>query len=168
DFASWAEVQGIPVEPFTRQAISLDQLLAVADYQGITFEKGDILLVRTGWMAKYNEMYEQGELDQIAGSPTPSLIGLDQSEEIKEWLHDQYFSVVGGDQPAFEAWPKKGDWHLHEYLLACWGVLIGEMLDLEELSKKCKLMNKYSFLFTSAPFNSPGGVASFANALAIL
>jgi hypothetical protein len=42
-----------------------------------------------------------------------------------------YFAAVGGDAPAFEAWPRKTDWYLHEYLLSLWGCLIGEMFDLE-------------------------------------
>lgn len=43
----------------------------------------------------------------------------------------RYFAAVGGDAPAFEAWPRKTEWYLHEYLLALWGCLIGEMFDLE-------------------------------------
>lgn len=42
-----------------------------------------------------------------------------------------YFAAVGGDAPAFEAWPRKTDWYLHEFLLSLWGCLIGEMFDLE-------------------------------------
>jgi len=31
--------------------------------------------------------------------------GLSQEEEVVDWLHDCYFSAVGGDMPSFEAWP---------------------------------------------------------------
>lgn len=44
----------------------------------------------------------------------------------------------------------------------------GELFDLEALSAACKKHNKYTFFFTSAPLNIPGGVASPPNALAIL
>lgn len=44
---------------------------------------------------------------------------------------NSYFAAVGGDAPAFEAWPRKTEWYLHEYLLSLWGCLIGEMFDLE-------------------------------------
>jgi len=42
------------------------------------------------------------------------------------------------------------------------------MLDLERLAEECKRLKKWSFLYTSAPLNVPGGVASPANALALL
>lgn len=54
---------------------------------------------------------------------------------ITSYIHadanQSYFAAVGGDAPAFEAWPRKADFFLHEYLLALWGCLIGEMFDLE-------------------------------------
>lgn len=37
----------------------------------------------------------------------------------------RYFSAVADDAPAFEVWPRKTEWYLHEYLLGLWGCLIG-------------------------------------------
>ncbi len=86
----------------------------------------------------------------------------------------RYFAAVGGDGPAFEAWPRKTEWYLHEYLLALWGCIIGEMFDLEvstlsvmknitdsskgikALSKACEERQRWTFFFTSAPLNTPG------------
>ncbi|KAK9477434.1 putative cyclase-domain-containing protein [Lipomyces japonicus] len=167
DFATWADETGVSYDPFTRRGITLAELKAIASYQKVEFQIGDVLLIRSGWIKKYNTL-RNGKFEQPINRQNPSLIGVEQDEDVKEWLHDQYFSLVGGDQPAFEAWPKKTDTYLHEYLLACWGVMIGEMLDLEDLAAKCKSVQKYSFVFTSALFNSPGGVASLANALAII
>ncbi|CAK7199552.1 hypothetical protein SEUCBS139899_002232 [Sporothrix eucalyptigena] len=172
DYARWAEEVGKQTyNAFEYQPISLEELLKVAAWENITFEKGDILLVRTGWMQQYNKSLAANDEEKLAivASEHPLSIGLDACDEkLREWLHDQYFSVVGGDQPAFEAWPPRSMPTLHEYLLSCWGVLIGEMLDLENLSVQCKKTGKYSFVFTSAPLNIPGGVASLANALCIL
>jgi hypothetical protein len=78
---------------------------------------------------------------------------------------------------------------VHEYLLAGWGMPIGESLpvparvrstrqrltisttgelfDLESLSKICFELNRYSFFITSMPLNMPGGVSSPPNAMAI-
>ena len=170
DFAGWAEEHGVQYDPFTTYAISLDQIKQVATWQGVKFKCGDILLVRSGWIAKYNHCLDSGCDDDLrrASVEHPCAIGLAQSDEVKAWLHDQYFSVVGGDQPAFEAWPPRTTPILHEYLLACWGIMIGEMLDLEDLAEKCRQFRKYSFLFVSAPMNLPGGVATFANALCIM
>lgn len=172
DFARWNDEVGggLACDPFERRAISLDQLLAVAAWEGVEFQRGDVLLIRSGWMRKYNTCLAAGledELDKVAAEH-PQSIGVEASEEMKAWLHDQYFAIVGGDQPAFEEWPPRSKPILHEYLLACWGIMIGEMLDLEHLSETCRQTGKYSFLFTSAPMNLPGGVASLANALCII
>jgi hypothetical protein len=74
---------------------------------------------------------------------------------------------------------------LHEYFLAGWGLPIGksykhrdksgplaksftgELFDLEALAVTCKALKRWSFFFTSAPFNMPGGVSSPPNAMAI-
>ncbi|KAH6880734.1 hypothetical protein B0T10DRAFT_411630 [Thelonectria olida] len=170
DFVRWAEARDLEFDPFDSYAITLDQLLQVAGWEGVEFRGGDILLVRTGWIRKYNTSlanHEHDELKRVAAEH-PRAIGLESSEGMKTWLHDQYFAVVGGDQPAFEVWPPPQTPILHEYLLACWGIMIGEMLDLEDLSEKCSEVGKYSFVFMSAPLNLPGGVATLANALCVL
>jgi hypothetical protein len=85
-----------------------------------------------------------------------------------DWLHDCYFAAVAGDAPSFEAWPtRRPDGKmLHEWILALWGMPLGEMFDLEKLAKKCREKNRWFFFFSSAPANVPGGVSSHANAQA--
>jgi hypothetical protein len=48
------------------------------------------------------------------------------------------------------------------------GIPIGELWDLEALSETCAKLKKWSFLVTSAPLNVYGGIASPANAVAVL
>jgi hypothetical protein len=73
-----------------------------------------------------------------------------------------------GDTFAFEAWPlQEGAMILHEWLLAHWGTPIGEMWNLEELSKECEKHNRWSFFLTSAPLHVIGGVGSPPGAIAI-
>ncbi|KAK0115589.1 hypothetical protein ONS95_000138 [Cadophora gregata] len=69
---------------------------------------------------------------------------------------------------AFEAWPPKAPYRLHDHFLAFWGRPIGELWNLEGLAEACKRENKYSFMLTSAPLNFQGGIASPPNAIAIL
>jgi hypothetical protein len=82
-------------------------------------------------------------------------------------------------------YPTPGEVSVHEYLLAGWGMPIGlffsphkisclirllslgEIFDLEALSKICQELNRYSFFLTSMPLNMPGGVSSPPNAMAI-
>ncbi|KAF4414939.1 cyclase [Fusarium acutatum] len=137
------EVKNEPYDAFTSHAIHLDELKAVAAYQNVEFQVGDILLVRSGYTATYYE-YEKSAPERLveAGTHKPHLTGLAQTGEMKTWLHDTYFTAVAGDAPSFECWPTTQKWHLHEYLLACWGVPIGEMFDLEESSSVCPMFTE--------------------------
>jgi len=85
-----------------------------------------------------------------------------------DWLHDSYFSAVAGDAPSFEAWPtmRKDGKMLHEFVLALWGMPLGEMFDLEKLAETCRRKGRWTFFFSSAPANVKGGVSSHANAQA--
>ncbi|KAK9472954.1 putative cyclase-domain-containing protein [Dipodascopsis tothii] len=169
DYAAWAEKEGIEFDAFERHPISLDVIKTIAAEEGVEFQVGDILLVRSGWMKQYNAHLAAGNLEKIAGKAVPTVVGVDQTEEMKVWLHDSYFAAVGGDSPTFEAWPAaEGVTFLHEYLLPYWGVIVGEMLELEDLAEQCRKNGKWTFVVTSAPLNTPGGISTLANALAIL
>lgn len=65
-------------------------------------------------------------------------------------------------EPYFEI-----DYMLHEYILALWGMPLGEMFDLEKLATTCREKNRWTFFVTSSPANCPGGISSHGNALAI-
>ena len=138
---------------------------------------GDILLIRSGWTEDYYNRTPE-ERSRLAlrgtgpeGSATHSekaaWVGVEQSEEMKDWLHDCYFAAVGGDQPAFERWPTAEKYHLHEYILALWGMPLGEMLDLEKAAELCRRNGRWSFFFCSSPDNCEGGVSSHVNATGI-
>ena len=64
-------------------------------------------------------------------------------------------------------WVIDGATGLHDHLLSLWGMPIGELWDLEALSRECEKQQKWTFLLTSSPLNTTGGVASPPNALAI-
>jgi hypothetical protein len=87
--------------------------------------------------------------------------------EVVDWMHDCYFSAVGGDQPSFERWPTPEKYYLHEYILAMWGMPLGEMLDLEKAGEIAARNKKWTFFFSSAPATGPGGISSHVNATGI-
>lgn len=93
--------------------------------------------------------------------------GVAQGQKMLDWLHDSYFSAVAGDAPSFEVWPTFEPYYLHEYILALWGMPLGEMLDLEKLAQTCKEKGRYFFFFTAAPANVKGGIASHVNGTAL-
>ncbi|VUC25611.1 unnamed protein product [Clonostachys rosea] len=143
----------------TRHAISQSDLIACAQSQGVSFQYGDILIIRTGWIDTYNQM-SQDEREDLIKVPAyqHTFVGVDQSLEMADFLHDNYFSVVASDSPAFEVWPQIKEWNHHINLLPLWGVPIGELWDLEELSEICRERQQYTFFFSSIPMNVQGTV----------
>lgn len=168
DMYSWAQKNNT-YDPFTQHSITATDLEACAESQGLMFETGDILLIRTGWLEKYNSLTKEDKQDRSTWELMKhQYAGLEASEDMKDFLHDSYFSAIAADNPSLESWPP-GSWEasLHAALLPLWGMPIGELWDLEALSQKCRHENRWSFLVTSSPANVPGGVGSPPNALAL-
>lgn len=185
DYAAWCDEKGEKPEIFAKTPIPVGTLQEIAAKQGVTFRRGDILLIRTGWIRAYQKLSEEGQVN-LAALQHPPAIGLEASEETLRWIWDEGFAAAAGDQPSFEAWPCWGqEITLHERMLAGWGCPIGELFDLERLSEECKKRGRYTFFFTSMPLNVsvsslrlkvikltdliqvPGGVASPPNGMAI-
>jgi len=118
---------------------------------------GDILVVRSGWMAARAATPDE-RLAELQREPPHAFCGVEQSDEVLRWLWSS-FSAVAGDQPSFECWPTRVGWALHEVLLAGWGCPIGELFDLEALAAQCRREGRWSFFVASEPCNVPGGVA---------
>lgn len=89
DYYGWKIRNGESYDPLTSHAIHLDELLAVAKAQNVTFHPGDILLIRSGYTSAYYK-YEKTDPARLneAGSLKPRLAGVAQTEEMKAWLHD--------------------------------------------------------------------------------
>jgi len=166
DYASWAEKKGIQYEATSRHEITVKDVEAIAKDQGVEFKPADILIIRSGWVKWYNGADDEGRIAKAKNGH--EFVGLAGNEESVEWLWDHHFAAVAGDAIAFEAWPPKAPYRLHDHFLAFWGTPIGELWNLEGLAEACKRENKYSFMLTSAPLNIQGGVASPPNAIAIL
>jgi hypothetical protein len=168
DVYSWAQKEK-PYDPFTTHGITASDLKACAKAQGASFQIGDILLVRTGWITKYSsltnaEKEDRAKLDMMQHA----YAGLEASDDMKDFLHDSYFAAAACDNANFEAWPPPSiEGSLHASMLPLWGMPIGELWDFEGLSEKCKELGRWTFLLTSAPTNVPGGVGSPPNALAL-
>ncbi|TXT11188.1 hypothetical protein VHUM_01939 [Vanrija humicola] len=156
-----------PLEPLSaRTPITLAHLQGAAADQGVEFAEGDVLIVRTGFTEALKALTpEQREkFDFMDG-----IIGVESTEEVARWHWDTGFAAVATDAMAYEAFPfAEGRPPLHEIFLAGWGLPIGEFFDLRELAAVAEEKQKWTFLFTSITLNLDGGVASPANAQAIL
>jgi hypothetical protein len=172
DFQRFAAAHGVAFSPGVRTGIRAGQLQAAADWQGLKFQPGDILLLRTGWIEWYDGLNEAGRTG-LAQPGVMEVAGLEQGEESLRFLWDNHFAAVAGDTPSFEAHPaamtdagQRGE-TMHGTIIGLWGMPIGEMFQLDALAAACAADESYEFFFTSAPLNKLGGVASPPNALAI-
>jgi kynurenine formamidase len=155
-----ARYRGVPWLP-VGEAISPTELDEILQSQGVELHSGDVLLIRTGWRARY-----LSDLDKAAfkaGEPGLSVACV-------EWLHHHEVAAVGSDNFAVEVLPGEySDEYLPFHMIAIrdMGMPLAEILDLEALSQACFADGRYEFLFTGAPLPFTGGVGSPVNPLAI-
>ncbi|ORY03941.1 hypothetical protein BCR34DRAFT_491956 [Clohesyomyces aquaticus] len=168
DYASWAEKKGIEYSTFSTYEIKLLDIEKIAEECGINFRKGDVLFVRIGVTKEWDTNMTREDKNVYAASSNPQHAGVEASTAVLKWIWNSGFSAVAGDAISWEVYPPRDpSLFLHEYLLAGWGMPIGEMFDLEELSRLCKELNRWTFFVTSTPLNMPGGVSSPPNCMAI-
>ncbi|KAK3369820.1 hypothetical protein B0H63DRAFT_440074 [Podospora didyma] len=170
DWAGWLESQGETRDLLTTTLITASELDAVGSFQNTTFKKGDILLIRSGFFKTLRSLPPDSVKEYMSLSPSPPVMGLEAGEPTLRWLWEKEFSAVAGDMLTLEAqpFPADGRYILHEWLIAGWGMPIGELFDLERLAEECKRRKKWSFFFSSMPLKVPGGIASPPNGVAIL
>ncbi|KAJ9655152.1 hypothetical protein H2198_005927 [Neophaeococcomyces mojaviensis] len=173
DYRAWAEHKGVKYDCFSDHRIKTSELEEVAKWEGVEFRQGDILIVRTGFTEELGSMNAEQQAKALG---THKTVGVEGTAESAKWHWNHHFASVAGDAIAYEALPPlKEDGNvagidelvLHQYFLSLFGMNIGELWDLQALSKACKEKGKYTFLMTSCPLNVPGSVGSPPNALAI-
>jgi kynurenine formamidase len=172
-----------PIDQATNRMISVEDLEAVAAAQRVDLQPGDILLIRTGWAGYFLAADAEGRAQMSKNWGCP---GLEQSEEMLEWLWDRRVSMVAADNQGVEAVPPSPDSPfndppgtlaptrgvphsglMHRPLLALMGMPLGELWALDELATDCAKDNVYEFLVCAKPLNLVGGCGSPANAMAI-
>jgi hypothetical protein len=105
-------------------------------------------------------------IDALAMPPSA---GLSAGEDIPRFLWDEGFCAVAADNPTVEVLP--GDpsiGSLHRRLIPALGLPLGELWDLDELADRCRDLRRYTICVATVPLHLPGGVASPANAIAIV
>jgi hypothetical protein len=151
DWYAWAQAQGLEVDAMTSYEVPFEQLVEALKYQNISlndFRAGDILVIRFGYIHQYETMSDakRARLDDLYRTQKPDNIGVKPSRALLEFFWNKRLAAVCGDSRSFEVWPcKETEWHLHEWLLAGWGMPIGELFDLEALSEKCRSTGRYTF-----------------------
>jgi kynurenine formamidase len=144
------------------EPIQAAHLEACLDAQGIDVGRGDILLIRTGDMARHRAAGSWGD---YAGGSAPGL-ALDAAP----WLVEREVAAIATDTWGMEVLPNETPdvfQPLHIVLIVHAGMMVGEIFDLEALATDCAADGVYEFLFSAPPLPITGGVGSPVNPLAI-
>ncbi|MEU0302615.1 cyclase family protein [Streptomyces sp. NPDC006175] len=142
-------------------AITEEHLTATAGAQGVAVGRGDIVLVRTGQLARAR----RDGWGDYAGGPAPGL-----SFTTAGWLYGTEIAAIATDTWGFEVRPNEFDvafQPLHQVAIPHIGLLIGEMWDLEALAEDCAADGAYAFWLTAAPLPITGAVGSPINPIAV-
>jgi kynurenine formamidase len=160
---------GTPIRHDGPDAVTADELERLMAAQGLTFRRGDILLLRFGWIHWYEGLDRAGR-EWLAAQEMFSAPGLSPEERTAEWLWDNHVAAVASDAPALEKMPfdrSTVEGFIHYRLIAFLGLAVGELFALDALADDCAATGVREGLFVSAPLNMPGGAGSTANAVAI-
>lgn len=138
-------------QPITRQ-----DLEAVAQHQGVAIQRGDVVLVRTGNGARWND-------------PEAYLASAGIRADASQWLADQGVRAVGADHIAWDTMgvvdPDLGvSYPGHLILLVRHGIYILENLLLEDLARN----RAYEFLFICLPLKMRGVTGSPVRPIALV
>jgi kynurenine formamidase len=111
-----------------------------AERQGVAVESGDVVLVRTGWLAACTAF---GRWEAWRTGPAPGL-----SPRCARWLYEREVALVAADTPWVEA-RAAGQEHgpLREVSVEHTGVVFGEAFHLDALAEACAADGDYAFLF---------------------
>ena len=161
-----ADLTGLPGwAPMGRQECTPDMLRACLP---VELRPGDILLVRTGWLAAFRAADLEGRDALVRGQAgARDYSGLSGGEAMWRFLWEAGVAAVAADNPTVEAWPIfpwKPSLHL---AIARLGLCLGEFFDLEALAAHSRATGRWTCFFTAAPLHHVGGIGSPGNALAI-
>jgi kynurenine formamidase len=130
--------------------ITVEDLEETAGRQGVEVREGDILLVRTGQMARCR-LHGWGS---FAGGVAPGL-----SFFTIPWLYERRVAAVASDTWGVEVRPNElpdALQPLHIPTIVYMGLLLGEMFDLEALAEACAEDRVYDMLVVAPPLAFTG------------
>jgi kynurenine formamidase len=152
-------LRGVPwLEP--GEHVFREDLEAAEREQGVTVEKGDILLVRTGHARRLRELGAWDTANAKAGlHPTTVL-----------YLAERRIAALGSDGNGDTA-PSTTEgiaFPIHALTLNAMGLHLIDYLQFEDLRPACERAGRWEFLFAAAPLRIVGGTGSPLNPIAIL
>lgn len=144
------------------EAITGDDLDACCEHLGVQVGTGDMVLIRTGDMARRRELpcwdgYSAGDSPGLSVLAAP-------------WLAEREVAAIATDTWGAEVRPNEIDGSfqpLHLVMIVNMGLFVGEIWYLDELADDCADDGVYEFQLVAPPLVIPGAVGSPLNPQAI-
>ncbi|MET0962979.1 MAG: cyclase family protein [Noviherbaspirillum sp.] len=146
-----------------RKLVGFEEIAAVMAQDGVVVERGDFLVLRTGFAEVVMEM---------AGKPDPRALHHScavlngRDERLLQWITDSGIAAICADNYAVEAYPapdvagRKSILPLHHHCLFKLGIPLGELWHLGELAAWLHENRRSRFMLTAPPLRLPGAVGS--------
>lgn len=178
DIGRYRDAIGRPLRMLEPDPITVQELAASMAESQLTVREGDILLLRTGWIEWYMTVAPATRRQLASNLSAP---GLQPGRDLLAFLWNLHIAAIAADNPSVELYSSapveqfntdgqqrdEADAFAHYALLPLLGLPLGELFNLGALAVDCAEDGCYEGLFTSAPLNLMGGVASPPNALLI-
>ncbi|MGW0591985.1 cyclase family protein [Streptosporangium sp. NPDC002607] len=141
-------------------AISVEELEATAEAEGVRIQRGDAVLIRTGFLEARRHAW-----GDYAGGASPGV-----SLHTAPWFHEREIAAVASDTWGVEVRPNEIDCFqpFHVVALVHMGLAIGEIFDFQELATACARHGKYEFLFTAPALPITGASGCPVGGVAVL
>ncbi|RVT94168.1 cyclase family protein [Sphingomonas crocodyli] len=140
--------------------VTVDDLRAACDKQGVSIQAGDIVMVRTGHIDHFT--IDRNMMSFYMNNPGVTT-------EVAEWLYDHSAAAIAADNLAVETTPMESfggsemPLPFHMLCLREMGLPLGEMWNLSPLAADCAADGKYTFLLAAPPLAITGAVGSPVN-----
>lgn len=160
-------------------------VITVADIEGaarrenVSFQPGDVILIRTGWLSLFYEL----NLADVNNPQTEQWTLFHKNEpgigwDVSQWLKRVRAAAVAADNLYLEALPCEAEaaksmghptfeMPINYELIRNQGMMLGKLFQLDELAEACAADGVYEFLFISPVMKLINGTGSPTNPLAI-
>ncbi len=142
--------------------ISNDELDACAKAQGVSIERADFVIIRTGQMERCHKEKKWGG---YAGGDAPGV-----KFENAYWCHEKQIAAICSDTWGVEVRPnetQEANQPWHWVVIPATGLCMGKIFYLKELAEDCARDKVYEFFFSGPPLSITGGTGSPINPQAI-
>lgn len=147
----------------TRRALSYDDVQMVMEKDRVEIEKGDLLVMRTGFSDAIMEMNRDPDMEKLNAAG----MGLDgRDDRLLQWITDSGIAAICADNYAVEFYPPRDlpgatpHLPLHQHCLFKLGIPLGEIWWLKDLGEWLRAHKRTRFLLTAPPLRLPGAVGS--------